>query len=298
MVRPAAGGGRGGRYGASVARILAEGGVDVRLVQAADEAGTARTARQAVEDGARAVVASGGDGTVHTVLQEVVGSGTPLGIAAAGSGDDIASGLGLVCGSPEQIGASLLRALQSGSDRCVDVGVIQADGSGHRYFLGVMSTGFDSSVNERANGMGRLAGQRYNVAIMRELASFRPLEYEVEMDGTTVRGSGMLVSVGNGPQYGGGMRLCPDADSADGLLDITWLDPVPVHRFLRLFPSVYRGDHVRHPAVRTFRAERIRISAQGQIAYADGERVGPLPVEVSLRPLALRVLTEGPAPAP
>ena len=102
----------------------------------------------------------------------------------------------------------------------------------------------------------------------------------------------MLVSVGNGPQYGGGMLLCPDADCADGLLDITWLDEVPVHRFLRLFPSVYRGEHVHHPAVRTFRAQRVRIVAGGQIAYADGERVGPLPVEVVVRPLALRVLTD------
>ena len=174
--------------------------------------------------------------------------------------------------------------------RVLDVGAARSDDGVERFFLGVLSTGFDSSVNERANAMRRLAGHRYNIAIVRELASFRALDYDVVIDGVRERAPGMLVSVGNGSRYGGGMRICPDALSDDGLLDVTWLGAVSKPTFLRVFPSVFRGTHVEHPAVRTFRGRSIRIAAEGQIAYADGERIGPLPVEIEVRPSALRVL--------
>jgi diacylglycerol kinase (ATP) len=167
--------------------------------------------------------------------------------------------------------------------------VSTADGRAD-YFLGVLSTGFDSSVNERANAMSRLGGQRYNVAIVRELASFRPVDYLVEIDGTSLKGLGMLVSVGNTTSYGGGMRVCPDAIPDDGLLDVTWLGAVSTVTFLRVFPSVFKGEHVKHPAVTTYRGAHLTIAAAGQIAYADGERIGPLPIEVSVLPAALRVL--------
>jgi diacylglycerol kinase (ATP) len=155
----------------------------------------------------------------------------------------------------------------------------------------VLTTGFDSSVNERANRMSRLGGQRYNVAMVRELASFRPLAYTVTIDGQEITSPGTLVTIGNGPQYGGGMRICPGALLDDGLLDITWLGAVSRVTLLRVFPSVYSGTHVEHPAVRTFRGRSLRVEAPGQIAYADGERIGPLPVDVEVRPGALRVLS-------
>jgi diacylglycerol kinase (ATP) len=172
----------------------------------------------------------------------------------------------------------------------LDVGVVRSADGVERYFLGVLSTGFDSSVNERANALPRLAGHRYNVAIVRELASFRALDYDVVIDGVREQAPGMLVSVGNGSRYGGGMRICPAALPDDGLLDVTWLGAVSKPTFLRVFPSVFRGTHIEHPAVRTFRGRSLRIAADGQIAYADGERIGPLPVEIEVRPAALRVL--------
>jgi diacylglycerol kinase (ATP) len=139
--------------------------------------------------------------------------------------------------------------------------------------------------------MTRLGGQRYNIAIVRELASFHPLSYLVDIDGESISGLGMLVSVGNGPRYGGGMRICPDARPDDGLLDITWLGAVSKTTFLRVFPSVFKGTHIHHPAVRTYRGRAMTISAAGQMAYADGERIGPLPVVIEVRPATLRVLS-------
>ena len=100
-----------------------------------------------------------------------------------------------------------------------------------------------------------------------------------------------MVAVGNGPSYGGGLRICPNAAVDDGQLDVTWVSAVSKGTLLRVFPSVFKGRHVSHPAVRTFRGRVLAISAPDQVAYADGERVGPLPVHIQTRPLALRVLS-------
>jgi diacylglycerol kinase (ATP) len=244
-----------------------------------------------VTAGARAVVACGGDGTVHAVAQALVGQHVPLGVVAGGSGDDIAASLGISTGDPTATADWLERALASNRTRVIDVGRAQADGATSRYFLSVLCTGFDASVNERANRMPRLAGQRYNIAIVRELASFTPLTYRVRTDDRERTGEAMLVSIGNGPRFGGGMLICPDAVMDDGELDVLWLSAVSRPTFLRVFPTVFRGRHTRHPAVTMSRARSIRVEAPGQIAYADGERIGALPVDVTVCPGALRVLT-------
>ncbi len=228
---------------------------------------------------------------MNEVLQAVVGTDVPMGIVAGGSGDDIAATLGFTTNGGEAIADALVASLTSGTTKAVDVGEAStSDGTVH-YFVGVLTTGFDSSVNERANRMKRLRGQRYNVAMVRELASFRPLPYDVTIDGDRIAAPGMLVSVGNGSRYGGGMLICPQAVPDDGLLDLTWLGSLSKASLLRLFPRVYRGTHVDHPAVRTFRGRSLTIDAPGQIAYADGERIGPLPVQVEIRPGSLRVLS-------
>jgi diacylglycerol kinase (ATP) len=291
VVNPAAGGGLGARHAAVAARRLHDAGIACRLVHAASPTDTRRTAATAVSEAATAVIACGGDGTVHEVLQAVVGTGVPLGIVAGGSGDDIAANLGFETSGAEAIAANLVASLASGSTRQVDVGDVRTSDGAIRHFVGVLTTGFDSSVNERANQMTRLRGQRYNVAMVRELASFRPLPYEVTIDGEPITAPGMLVSVGNGSRYGGGMLICPAARNDDGLLDVTWLGSLSTASLLRLFPRVYRGTHVDHPAVRTFRGRSLTIDAPGQIAYADGERIGPLPVQVEIRPGSLRVLS-------
>lgn len=291
VVNPVAGGGRGARHGASTLRRLRDAGIACRLVHAASPADSMRTAAQAVEEGARAVIACGGDGTAHWVLQPLVGTEVPLGIVAGGSGDDVAASLGFVSQGAAAIAAQITASVAAGTTRAVDVGETRTADGTERCFLGVLTTGFDSSVNERANAMTRLHGQRYNVAMVRELASFRPLDYDVTIDGERISAPGMLVSVGNGPRYGGGMQICPAARPDDGILDVTWLGRLSTPTLLRLFPRVYRGTHVEHPAVSTFRGRVISIDAPGQIAYADGERIGPLPVEVRVRPSALRVLS-------
>jgi diacylglycerol kinase (ATP) len=110
-----------------------------------------------------------------------------------------------------------------------------------------------------------------------ELTRFKPIEYEIAYDGNILETEAMLVAIGNGKSYGGGMNVCPQAQMNDGLFDIVILEPVSTLEFIRVFPRVYSGSHLSHPAVKTMRAEKVSISANA-IAYADGERIGPAPI--------------------
>ncbi len=290
VANPVAGGGRAARLASAAARALSDQAVPCRLVHPTSAEDARAVTRSALDSGASAVIACGGDGTVHALAQELVGGNVPLGILPGGSGDDIAGSLGCPSSSAAAAVDGLVQSVLRGTWRSIDVGEVRAADGEVRVFLAVLSTGFDSSVNERANAMTRLGGQRYNVAMLRELASFRPLPYRVIIDGEVHVGDGMLVSVGNGPRFGGGMQVCPDARMDDGLLDVTWLGAISIPAFLGVFPRVYRGTHVDHPAVRVLRGRSLQIDAPGQVAYADGERIGPLPVTVDVRPGALRVL--------
>ena len=280
LVNPTAGGGRAASLVEPVTDRLRAGGAEVTLLVGRDAADSARRARSAVADRVDVLVALGGDGLVNLAAQAVLGGDVPLAVVPAGTGNDAARTLGVV--DPRQAVDVVLRGVR----RSWDVGRV-----GGRCFLSVLSSGFDSRVNERANTMRWPRGpSRYPLAMLAELRVFRAVPYDVVLDGEPLHLPAMLVAVGNGPSYGGGMRVCPAADPTDGLLDVTVLTPLPTWRFLRLFPSVYRGEHVGRPEVRTFRARGVRLTAPGMTAYADGEPVGPLPVEVDVVPAALPVL--------
>jgi diacylglycerol kinase (ATP) len=215
-------------------------------------------------------------------LQVVAGTATPLGIVPAGTGNDIARSLGLPLEDP----VAAVDLLATAEPRAVDLG--RALG---RWFGGVLSSGFDSMVNERANRMSWPRGRsRYNVAIAAELRTFRPVPFVLELDGERWETEAMLVAVGNGVSYGGGMKVCPGAQMDDGLFDVTVLGPVSKVEFVRVFPQVYSGAHVNHPAVTVRRATTVSLAATGVTAYADGERVALLPVTCDVLPGALQVL--------
>ncbi len=281
LVNPTSGRGRGARLIDPVAARLRDGGVEVELVIGRDGDEAADLVRDRVSAGVDGVVALGGDGLVNIALQAVAGTEVPLGIVAAGTGNDIARALGLDPARPQ---ASLDHVL-SGRTRTIDLGR-----AGDHWFAGVLGSGFDSMVNERANRMTWPGGRsKYNLAILAELRTFRPVPFVLELDGERWETEAMLVAVGNGSSYGGGMRVCPDARVDDGLLDVTVLGPISKAEFVRVFPTVYKGTHVRHRAVTTRRARRVLLSSEAVTAYADGERVGPLPVSCAAVPAGLVV---------
>ena len=287
VVNPTSGQGRGRSLGAGTAALLAAAGDDV-LDLSADSAGAAlQRCTAAVAAGLDTLVVVGGDGMVHLGVNAVAGTTTALAVVAAGTGNDNARSLGL----PLLDAAAAADVIRVGHRRRIDAARQVRVGEPDHWFVGVLCGGFDAVVNERANSWTWPRGRmRYNLAIARELPLFRPLPYEIELDGEGWATEAMLVAVGNGPAYGGGMLITPDASYDDGLLDVLVVGPMSVPRLLTVFPKVFSGRHVTHPSVTIRRARHVRLSTPGIVAYADGERFGPMPVDVELVPGALEVL--------
>jgi diacylglycerol kinase (ATP) len=155
----------------------------------------------------------------------------------------------------------------------------------------VLAAGFDAVVTERANRMTWPKGQmRYNLATVAELRTFEPISYVVDLDGEQQRFEAMMVAVGNGPSFGGGLRITEGALLDDGLLDVVVIRPMRKRELVATYPKLFKGTHVTHPDYRHHAARTVTIAAPGIVAYADGERIGPLPLTVEVQPLALRVL--------
>lgn len=224
------------------------------------------------------IIVIGGDGMVHLVVQQVAKRDIPILLIPAGTGNDFARSLNLNLRKP-----ILNLDFLFGKPKYVDLGEVNG-----KYFAQILSTGFDSMVNERANRIHSNGRWKYNLAMIQELPFFRPKEYHFNIDGSSFKTHAMLIAVANGSSYGGGMRICPHAKNDDGFFDILILKPVSKIEFLKVFPKVYRGTHINHPQIEIHRGKRVEIAASA-VAYADGERIGNLPINVELIPNALKV---------
>ncbi len=281
MVNPTSGKGRASAAADIVTAHLESQGVSVQRVVGTDGADAAARCREAVRGGVDALVAIGGDGMAHLALQAVAGTATGFGLVPTGTGNDFARALGLPLGDP----ARSARLLLTEPPRQVDV-ARAAD----RWWACVLGTGFDAATNDRANRMTWPRGRRrYDLAVVAELVSYRPKRFLLVLDGVPRQVDAMLVAVGNAASYGGGMRVCPDARLDDGLLDVVVIGAMSRRRFLRLFPSVFRGAHVAAPEVWTGQAREVRIEGDATV-YADGEPLGRLPLTATVVPGALRVI--------
>ncbi|WP_420169261.1 diacylglycerol kinase [Streptomyces violaceoruber] len=290
FVNPTAGRGRGAHAAQPAASALRDAGFSVRTVLGEDADDALRRAREAVAAGTGALIAVGGDGLMSLALQAVAGTATPLGVVAVGTGNDFARTLGLPVRDPAAAGRLAARALKEGGLREIDLGRV-----GERWFGTVLASGFDSRVNDRGNRMRFVGGRfKYDLAILAELAAFRPIPYRLRFDGgEPVETEATLIAVGNGTTYGGGMRICAGAKTDDGLFDVTVVGPCTRATLLKVFPRVYRGTHLDHPAVTVHRVSSIELAAARITAYADGEPMGPLPLTATCVPGAVRVLTGG-----
>ena len=285
LVSPTAGRGRADALTGTVLDVLRAGGLVPRLLPATTAADAEHRAAEAVADGTGAVVAVGGDGTASAALQAVAGTTTPLAVVPAGSGNDLALALGIPR-DPVAAARAAAEDLLAGDVRTVDAGRTAG-----RWWSTVLCCGFDSAVTERANRLRRPRGRwRYDVAILAELAALRPRDVVLGLDGATTTVPVTLVAVGNTPWYGGGMKVCPGADPADGLFDVTVVGPLSRRELVRQRPRLTAGTHVDNPAVSVHRAARVELASPGLTACADGEPVAPLPVVAESVPGALRIV--------
>lgn len=281
LCNPTSGGGRGGKIKEQVISHLQSKEIDF-LDLSGVNADAAKMNLKALDlERISNLIVIGGDGLVHLAIQKLARSAVPLLIIPAGTGNDFARSLGLNINQPLE-NLSLLNEMKSTG---VDLGLVAGE-----YFAQILSTGFDSLVNERANQMRFIRGRmKYNVAIAQVLSTFKPRSYSFRVDEVHLESKAMLIAVSNGKSYGGGMMISPMSDLQDGYLDVMILGPVSRFEFLRVFPKVYSGSHINHPAVKFLKAKNVAISANA-VAYADGERIGDLPIEVSIVEKCLRVL--------
>lgn len=285
LVSAVAGRGRAQVLRDTVLRELRAAGLTPGVLAATTGAEAETQARAAVAAGAAAVVAVGGDGTAHAALQAVAGTGTPLGLVPAGTGNDLALALGAPA-HPSGAVRALAEDLRAGEFRSLDAGRV-----GDRWWATVLCCGFDSAVTDRANRLRWPRGRRrYDLAVLVELARLRPYEITLGLDGEVRTVQATMIAVGNTAWYGGGLAICPGADPADGLLDVTVVGPLTRRELVRARPRLADGSHVDSPSVSVFRAARVELAGSGITTWADGEPVAPLPVVAECVPGALTVV--------
>ena len=271
VINPVAGQGKGASVGTHVAGYLNSRGIKYEIIfgrNGIDQADALQRFLDRNPD-CSGVIAVGGDGLLHLVLQKITPAQVPLALIPAGTGNDFVRTLGW---SLDDVDA-ILESVLSKKPASVDLGLVDGE-----WFGAILSTGFDSIVNEKANAMSWPKGpMKYNAAIAIELPRFKPHHYEITLDDRTISTQAMLIAVSNGRSYGGGMLVCPRAEITDGYFDVMVLHPVSKLEFIKVFPRVFKGTHITHPAVEIVRSKSVQISSDA-VAYADGERIGQLPV--------------------
>ena len=282
IVNPQAGGGRTADALDEVRAALTDLGYEhhVEFNQSLEHA--QELGRGAAERGELAV-AFGGDGLIAAVADSIRHTSGVLGVLPGGRGNDFARVLGIPLEPVPACGV-----LRDGNVRALDLGQV-----GEKTFIGIASCGFDSVANRIANETKIVHGNLvYAYGALRALASWKPAHFTVTLDdGERREFTGYTVAVANSGAYGGGMMMAPDASLQDGLLDIVLVAHAPKLRFLRLLPTVFKGEHIKQPNVEVIRARTVEIAAERPFTmYADGDPIADLPVKVGALPAAVRVM--------
>jgi diacylglycerol kinase (ATP) len=266
LVNPAAGRGTGKSHLDRI-RVLASR-YGAGLVVSRKVSDLAEQARRAAADGVERLLVAGGDGTMHQASQGLAGTACALGVIPLGSGNDLAGTLGI----PPDLDVAVQRAV-TGEIRRIDLLRV-----GDAYSLSYAGVGFDSEVTRFANEVKMLRGPLiYFYSVIHTLITFEPPRMKVVYDGGTFEGKVMFIVVNNLPRFGGGMRIAPDAVIDDGLLDLVIVREVPKSVLLSIFPKVYGGKHVGHPAVTIVPTRRAEITIdRAMTLYGGGEPLRPM----------------------
>jgi diacylglycerol kinase (ATP) len=291
ILNPTSGKGKGAIFGPKFVEELQKLGVEVLELTGANYQEATENGRKAVAAGSiDALAVAGGDGMVHLGLNLCAGTSMPLALMPCGTGNDAAMTLGIPIDDPAAAAALAVETLPKPVTVDLGLGVTSMR---RFYFINSASAGFDAIVNRRANRWKYPKGpSRYTLAMLVELMTFDSLKYRAKVDGVEREIDGMLCAVSNGPSYGGGMLVAPNASVFDGKLDLFIVHKISKPELIKVFPKVFTGTHVSHPAVEIVRATDVTLISEGVPVYADGEPAGMLPMTVSIAPKSLRVLAK------
>jgi len=247
---------------------------------------TTELAKKAADENFEIVVAVGGDGTVHEVINGIYGTNSSLGVIPIGAGNDISTCLGI----PQKDIKKAIEIIKIGKTEKKDLGKINGE-----YFMGVAGTGFDTMVVDftfKNRNLLKLFGPFFYIyGVYNVLISFKPIFFKLITKNNTIEKKAMTIAVGNSWMYGGGMKIVPDAKLDDGLFDVCIVEEISKLEFLKVFPRVFSGTHVTHPAVTIFRTDFLRIESNKKMSVqADGEIIKSLPVNFELIPEAINAV--------
>ncbi len=277
-----------------IERALRDAGLSYRIARTGGRGHATELVREALRDGARFLVAAGGDGTVHEVVNGMLGDdGRPaaadavLGVIACGSGCDFVRTFGL----PGDVAAAV-RRLAGDSVRRIDVGLLTCAPGVTRYFVNIAEAGLGATVVARTAGLpGFLGGARYLAGFWLTLPGFRPAAVRLEADGQAYQWRAHNVVVANCRFYGGGMAISPASEPDDGALDVLVMAGPKSEAFTTV-PRVYRGTHLPHRNIATLRASQVRVDADPPFDIeADGELLGTTPATFEVIGGAIRLKT-------
>ena len=303
IINEKAGNGSGRKVWNKVKHELDEKKANYRSFQTKHPLHAEQLARQLCSmyhDKIKAVIAVGGDGTVHEVVNGMAGYPTiPVGFIPAGSGNDLSRGLGL----PKSPLEALSLILKSRRGKLFDIGQYKLKGSSKKnYFVNSIGTGFDAAVSKLTNeskikkylnkvGLGSLA---YVGAVIFLLFTYELTDIVVDLDGVIIRYENVwFVTLSNHPYYGGGMKIAPKANPKDGLLDITIVYNLSRLKLLLLLFTVFFGKHTSLREVVQHQGRRVSIrSDDAMLLHADGEVIGTIPVQAEVLPQRIHILVK------
>ncbi len=283
IVNPTAGSGKSSKLFSGIRRTLDEVGADYGFALTERPKHAVSLADTALSKGERRIVAVGGDGTVNEVASALCSSGATMGILPFGTGNDLARALHLPS-SP----SAALDVLYKGVTRSMDAGI-----ANDHFFANVSGFGFDVDVllntaRYKKSFRGMLP---YLLGIFSTISHLRTLHLIVKVEDRTICRDSLLITVGNGTHFGGGMNAMPNADPFDGLFDVMIVKKVQLLRFLSLLPSFIQGKHLGFPEVECFRAKELTVECpERSLLNLDGELDSNTPVHFKLLPGALNML--------
>jgi diacylglycerol kinase (ATP) len=283
IVNPHAGRGKGLAVWKQIEELIAQTKVEYRVLFTQHKGEAIQLVKEASLKGRwTAVVAIGGDGTIHEVANGLYGTDIPLGYIPAGTGNDFAREWHIPF-DPIQAWERILRHEVKQTDILIEK---------NRMMLCYISAGFDGYVSRRvdtSNWKKWLGKASYFVGALLSLRRFRPFTVRVQLDERDYYFEDVwLVTLSNGKSLGGGMMITPHADTADGEMDLCIVHKLKKLSFLKIFPKVYAGRHVGHPAVTFLRGKRAVVQTTPKMwAFADGEEIGNHPLDVLVKPKGL-----------
>jgi len=287
IVNPIAGGGKAKSLTPAIERVFRDHGSEYEIYLTRGRGDAIVAAAEAAEKGFDVIVAVGGDGTVNEVLNGIVNTGAILASVHGGKGNDFATAVGM----PGEIEAAC-SALLEGKTRDIDLGRVM-----DRYFINSVGVGFDAAVAARVNdGFRFIKGtSAYTYAFLEKLLSYRSVEAEIDTGNGLIKNRPLLVAVGIGQAYGGGMRIVPDAIQDDGLFDVCiFEDSASRLGLVYHFPKVFSGKLKYLPQASMYRTPELKLSlSEPRPLHLEGEILFGDKLHFTLKPRGMTVLIGG-----